>query len=275
MGGSYVKLSQGTVRYHLNGSESTDLVVLVHGYSSPSFVWEPLVKILNREGLDTLTFDLYGHGFSDRPSVSYDRELFARQIEELIEKVAPRRKLHLVGWSMGAMIVARYATDHPDKVATVSMLSPSGLPIQIGVLGRTALIPVIGDMGHALIGKAALRSAQREFFQDPKKHEKYLLQYDRQVAFSGFQRAMLSTLREMEMDHFHSGYAAFARTQLPIEVVWATNDRATPFENNPVFKQLVPHANIVPLKGAGHAGFYERPDDVAPLLVKFIKTRGH
>lgn len=274
LGGTYARIRDGVVSYTLRGPGDGDLVVLIHGYSAPSFVWEPLIAHLQQQGSATLTFDLFGHGFSDRPRVDYTRDLFARQVEELLHKLAHGRRLHLVGWSMGAMIAARFAADHPQRVASISMLSPSGLPIRMGVLGRTALIPGVGDVGQALIGGLGLRAAQREFFEHADRHTAYMAEYERQLAYQGYRRAMLSALRRMKMDDFRDGYATLSRTGMPVDVLWAARDRATPVTNSELFQRLVPQARILQLPGLGHASFYERPEVVAPLLIRIIRDRG-
>lgn len=268
---SFIQLKDGMVAYSLSDSHTTPLVVLVHGYSSPSFVWQPLVERLQAEQLDTLTFDLFGHGFSDRPDTSYGRELFARQIEELIDVLAPSRDVHLIGWSMGAMIVARYATDQVERVKSVTLLSPSGLPIRMGLLGRTAMIPGVGDVGQRLIGGYGLRTAQKAFFEDAGCFNDYMARYRQQLVYSGYRRAMLSTLREMNMDDFQAGYAALGQAPVPVRVLWSVSDRATPWANHATFQTLVPQAVITPLHGVGHASFFERPDYVAPMVIDAIR----
>jgi len=271
LGGSYIALPDGVTHYVKEDLGSLDRVVLIHGYSAPSTIWEPIIEQLHAAGLSTLRYDLFGHGFSDRPSTTYDRELYSRQLESLIERLTPNARLHLVGWSMGAMIAARYAVDHPDRVASVSLFSPSGLPIRMGVLGRAALFPVVGEVGYALIGGAAMRNAQAEFFEDEARLKAYRDDYDRQLAYRGYRSAMLSTLRSMNMDDFAGGYRELGSTALPVEAYWAVKDRATPFVNHTTFQQLVPQAVVVALEGVGHASFFERPLELSPRLIQHIR----
>lgn len=271
LGVSQVQLPDGEVRYELKEAESRDMVVLVHGYSVPSFVWGPVSRELNKAGLSTLTYDLYGHGLSDRPAPPYTRALYVRQLKGLLDQVAPDRPLHLVGWSMGAMIAAMYATEHPRRVLSMTMVSPSGLPIRMGLMGRAAMVPLLGDIGHLLIGGWGLRAAQAAFFEDEAVLRNYMPAFEHQMQFKGFRAAMLSTLREMNMDDFSDGYQGFAKRLIPTRVFWAVNDRATPFENSVTFKKLVPHATLTPLTGVGHASLYERPEVIAQGICVHVR----
>ncbi|WP_086733583.1 alpha/beta fold hydrolase [Erythrobacter colymbi] len=273
LGGTFAELPQGVTRYRLQGRSDGDLVVLIHGYSVGSFVWEPLEMLLAAQGFATLSFDMPGHGFTDRPKANYTRTLFRDHLAALIETLAPNARLHLVGWSMGAMVASEFAVRHNDRVASLFFVSPSGLPIRIGVLGRTAFVPVLGDLGFAMIGSASLRAAQANFFADGKAPQPFLDRYDRQAAFKGFARAMLSTLRCMNMDDFREGYAALGASDLPVEVVWARADRATPFANHETFARLVPEARIHPLDGVGHASQFEAPDLIASSLLPWLREK--
>lgn len=97
MGVSKVRLTAGTTRYTSRQAPGATLVVSIHGYSAPSFVWEGVANQLQRTGLSTLTYDLYGHGLSDRPLVDYTRALFGQRLEELLNHIKPSGKVHLVG----------------------------------------------------------------------------------------------------------------------------------------------------------------------------------
>lgn len=272
LGGSFVRLSDGAVAYNIKEVGSSFVAVLIHGYSVPSFVWRGVQTRLNQAGISTLVYDLYGHGLSDRPNTEYTRDLYDRQLTELLHQLIPNKKVLLVGWSMGAMIAARYATKHVDTVVSVYLISPSGLPIDMGATGRIARIPLIGDIGFSLFGGRGLRNAQRQFFEDMRGFEAYMRDFEHQMQFKGFRRAMLSTLREMDMDNFSAEYEKFGKASIPTRVVWAKKDRATPFQNSRVFVRLVPHANVVPMQGVGHASLYENPELVYRLLFGGVKT---
>lgn len=268
--GTFIDLAQGRTHYRLAQREGTDLVVFLHGFSVGSFVWKPLEARLAEAGHSTLAYDMYGHGFSDKPRLRYTRDLFAQQLSELLAAIAPGARVHLVGWSMGAMVATSFALAQKNTVGSLFMVSPSGLPIRMGVLGRTALVPVIGDLGFALIGAASLRAAQANFFIAGRAPSAYLRAYDEQAAQPGFARAMLSALRCMKMDAFHADYMCLGDSALPVEVVWACQDEATPFANSATFAQLVPQAEITPLEGVGHASQFEAPDLVAASLLPWL-----
>jgi len=85
VGSSFIELDRGVVHYYLEGPDEAPLVVMIHGFSVPSYVWEPTAEFLNRNGYRTLRLDLYGRGYSDRPDTVYDITLFEDQLAGLID----------------------------------------------------------------------------------------------------------------------------------------------------------------------------------------------
>src|ERR1700722_14337737 len=82
--GNFIRLGDGIVHYQIAGPPSARTIVLVHGFSVPYFIWDPTFDALVASGLRVLRYDLYGRGWSDRPEVSYDADLFDRQLAELL-----------------------------------------------------------------------------------------------------------------------------------------------------------------------------------------------
>ena len=55
--GDFVELSEGFVHYELSGAPEGELVVLVHGFSVPYYVWDPTVDELVKQGYRVLRYD--------------------------------------------------------------------------------------------------------------------------------------------------------------------------------------------------------------------------
>ncbi len=83
--GSFVALSDGCTHYELGGPQDGRPVALVHGFSVPYFIWDPTFRFLADSGFRVLRYDLFGRGFSDRPHLRYDIDLFCKQLRELLD----------------------------------------------------------------------------------------------------------------------------------------------------------------------------------------------
>jgi len=113
LGGTYIKLSDGITHYKLEGPDNGKVVVLVHGGTVPIWTWDKQVQALNNAGFRTLSYDKYGRGYSDRPDVTYDQDLYKRQLLELLDKLALTEPFDLVGLSLGGGTAVNLMLDIP------------------------------------------------------------------------------------------------------------------------------------------------------------------
>ena len=100
--GKFVELPDGIVHYDLTGPVDAKTIVLIHGFSVPYFIWDRNFEALTQADFRVLRFDLYGRGYSDRPNVVYNPDLFDRQLVNLLAALEIEDQVDLVGVSMGA-----------------------------------------------------------------------------------------------------------------------------------------------------------------------------
>src|SRR6185295_2517104 len=74
--GKFVALPAGVTHYELTGPDTGRVVVLVHGFSVPYYIWDSSVVALNKAGRRVLRYDLFGRGLSDRPDAAYDGAMY-------------------------------------------------------------------------------------------------------------------------------------------------------------------------------------------------------
>ena len=67
--GDFIRLSDGYTHYQWAGPEDGQVVVLLHGFSVPYFLWDYVFKDLSEAGFRVLRYDLYGRGYSDPPRI--------------------------------------------------------------------------------------------------------------------------------------------------------------------------------------------------------------
>ncbi|MEP7137424.1 MAG: alpha/beta hydrolase, partial [Chloroflexota bacterium] len=114
-GGAFIQLSNGVTHYELGGNESGEVVVLVHGFSVPYFIYDPTFEFLTRSGFRVLRYDLFGRGFSDRPHMDYNLDLFIEQLSDLLDTLRFTPPVNLIGLSMGGLIASAFTVRHPER----------------------------------------------------------------------------------------------------------------------------------------------------------------
>ena len=85
--GSWIKLSKGNIYYRWfmpnELKDNGETIVMVHGFSTPSFVWGGLLDNLTSEGYRVLVYDHFGRGYSERPKTPYNKDLYVESLKEL------------------------------------------------------------------------------------------------------------------------------------------------------------------------------------------------
>ena len=91
-------------------------VVLVHGYLSDSDYWKPLIPKLSTH-YEVIVIDLLGFGDSPKPHrASYSLDEHAAALTETIRKITEEPVI-LIGHSMGSLVSAHLAAEHPDMIS--------------------------------------------------------------------------------------------------------------------------------------------------------------
>ena len=88
------------------------------------------------------------------------------------------RKIHLVGWSMGGTIAVRYAMNHPDVVASLTLVNPMS-PYGFGGTKDVSGIPCWPDYagsGGGTTNPEGRRSQRGGSKLPPQRDERLLLQ---------------------------------------------------------------------------------------------------
>jgi non-heme chloroperoxidase len=95
------------IEIHYEDHGSGQPVVLIHGYPSNGTSWERQERELLAAGYRVITYDRRGFGRSSQPTVGYEYDTFAADLNTLIERL-DLRDVILVGFSMGTGEVTRY-----------------------------------------------------------------------------------------------------------------------------------------------------------------------
>src|SRR6476469_11097451 len=115
--GQFALLREGRTWWRREGAADAIPIVLVHGATVPSWEFDFLVPPLLRAGFQTLRFDLFAHGASDRPRGDYDFGRFTRQLGEILDATQFPRPAILLGHSFGAALVSSVARARPELVS--------------------------------------------------------------------------------------------------------------------------------------------------------------
>ena len=99
--------------YSLNKINEKNPIVFIHGVGLTKEIWNPPINFF--KDYITLVYDLLGHGKTPLKKSSVSFEDFSRQLFRLINELN-FNKIHLVGFSLGALIARQFAFKHVDRL---------------------------------------------------------------------------------------------------------------------------------------------------------------
>ena len=105
--------------YSLNKINEKNPIVFIHGVGLTKEIWEPQINFL--KDYNTLTYDLLGHGKTPLKKSKVSFEDFSIQLVKLINELN-FKKIHLVGFSLGALIARHFASENNDKLSSLIIL---------------------------------------------------------------------------------------------------------------------------------------------------------
>jgi len=270
--GRFVSLTDGVVHYELAGPEGAPAVVLVHGFSVPYYVWDPTFEALSGAGFRALRYDLYGRGYSDRPDVEYNQDLFIRQLGDLLSTLEVEEPVVLVGLSFGGPLVARYANEHREQVRGVILIDPQVASVETGDIFPMN-VPLLGEyIMSVYMAPHMLPESQPNDFYNPERFPDWETKYRDQMRYVGFKRAILSTIRNMVGVQPLAEYRALGESDLPVLLIWGQEDQTIPATDIDLLRAAIPRADFHPIAQAGHLAHYEQAGAVNPLLIEFLSV---
>lgn len=124
-------------------------IVFIHGVGLDLSIWQSQVEAF-KTSHQVITYDLIGHGQSPhaRPSTSFDD--LSAQLLQLIEHLG-LEKIHLVGFSLGGLIARVFATQHPARLQSLTIMNSvfnRSETLRNGILERVKEVAQLGPSAN-------------------------------------------------------------------------------------------------------------------------------
>jgi pimeloyl-ACP methyl ester carboxylesterase len=268
--GQFVQLGDGMTHYRVSGPEDGQRVVLVHGFSVPSYIWDSTTTALNAAGFRVARYDILGRGFSDRPDVPYNLDLFDRQLQQLLDSLGWREPVDVVGLSMGGAVSGTFAGRHRERVRSLVLIDP--IAERADPVPAMFRFPLFGPMLWQTLVVPTMDDGQLTDFVEPARWPDWTARYRDQMQYRGFGRALRSTLTGLSMVSLDTVYARVGSSGIPVLLIWGKEDKTVPIEQAEIVRRSIPATQYHPIDSAGHLPHMERGDVVNPLLIDFLRS---
>ena len=278
--GAWASLEEGNLYYrwyYPNAEIANDeVVVLVHGFSTPHFVWDGMKGFLLDAGYSILVFDHFGRGFSERPKIKYTKDVFVQSLRGLLDFQEISRPVHLVGYSMGGPIVGHFTNEFPESVKSMSLIAPAGFMIKNPTKDWWIMKPLIGEWFLNVFGSRLVFQGNEDNDEPPREDPLALSKKDfvkkasLQMQYKGFIYALLSTARNFNLFSAQEMFAAVGQLNKPTLTIWGTDDGVVPFRGSEELMLHIPHSQLFVLEQGKHDITYANPSYVGSAIRDFL-----
>ena len=267
---TFIDLPLGTVHYELGGPANGELVVLVHGFSVPAYIWDPTFEALIQAGYRVLRFDLFGRGHSDRPDTDYTIALYAEQLNQLLEGLNLDTPFNLVGLSMGGPVVTLFSNLEPQKIRRLVLVDPMVfVPSEEDI--APLKLPLIGTDMATVYLIPQIAAGQTGDFRNKDRFPGWEERFREQMQYKGFRNAIHSTILNLPSHDALAEYSKLGRQKFPIQLFWGRHDQTIPLAHSEKILELVPRVRFEIIEDAGHLPHFEQPEVFTPLLIDFLQ----
>lgn len=270
--GQDLPLTDGRTHYTWYGPVDGEVLVCIHGLTTPCFVWDGLRRDLTAMGYRVLTYDLYGRGLSDVVKAPHTRSLFLRQLNELLDCLGVET-CSLLGFSMGGQIAMAMAAEAPARVERLMLIAPTGFgyaPSEAEAFMRDA-----GQLGawlHLGLAGGLMRRGLRPLAGVQTSVPDLVKRQRRQIGRRGFSRAVLSSQRHFLRDQAASDVVEAMNVHIPTLAIWGERDAIIPAEARDRLALANRDAHQVTIPGASHWLPVTHPHEVSAAISSFRRS---
>ena len=275
--GKFAELKNGNIFYQEFTSDNPigQIVILVHGFSTPSIVWKGIVPYLTDAGYDVIAYDHYGRGFSSRPKVDYTKDFYISTLLELIDHLKIEQKVHLIGYSMGGPIVGYFANENLNRVKSVNFIAPAGYMFKrksqsnfyLKILNFPFVSKYISIVFPSLMygGNSSIELTTEEDKNRLSQDELNRV-YKEQMKYEGFTRSLISTAKHFNLFNTQKMYQELGKKNINASVIWGDVDEVVPFDGLSHLKLDYPNIRFKVIENGHHDLTYALPTIVGKFL---------
>ena len=242
------------IRFRYKIAGTGDQVILLHGWGGSV---KSLESVFQRLILfhEVFAIDLPGHGMSDLPPNPwgvFEYSEFLRNVMDKFNLIKP----HFIAHSFGGRVAIHLAANFPQRVNKLILVNSAGVkpPRSTRYYFKVSLAKVAKYFGKRF-GRAGRVVRNRLY-----------------LAIQSKDYSNAGPLRDTFIKIVNEDLAPMLpRIESPTLLIWGENDKDTPLSSGRLMKKLIPRAELLVLKNAGHFSYIDQFGKFCLLSEKFLR----
>ena len=242
-------------------------IVLVHGLDGSHLDWVKQTgsPLLSKYRL--ITYDLRGHGFSDKPAdASYyaDGRRWGDELHAVIQAKHLKRPV-LVGWSLGGPVLTNYLGLYGDSQIAGIVYVDGVIELKPELLKpHPATITALMSPDEAVYLEGTRQFVRQCFYHQPSPADFDLL-------YAGASQASPNMIRQAFAGLSVPAAAALPKVAVPALYIYGQRDDLVDPRMVTRARQLLPRLQVLAYPDTGHASFFEQPQRFNRDLDRFVQ----
>jgi non-heme chloroperoxidase len=242
-------------------------ILFIHGFSQSHLSWMRQVEGDLAKEFRIVTYDLRGHGNSDKPldPARYrDSKAWGDEVQAVIDTAGLKRPV-LVGWSYAGRVISDYVATHgTGQLAGINFVD-APIKVDPALIGDNLKnLPLMAS--EDLVTNI---SATRTFLHGCFSKQPSADDYETMLAFN---MMVLPKVRAGLAGRPLDATAMMSKLKLPVLVTHGAEDRNAKLGAGQYTASVIPGAKLSVYEGIGHSPFYEDAPRFNTELAAFVRA---
>jgi non-heme chloroperoxidase len=242
-------------------------ILFIHGFAQSYLSWMRQVDSELANEFRIVTYDLRGHGNSDKPldPARYrDSRAWGDEVQAVMDAAGLKRPV-LSGWSYAGRVISDYLATHgADRLAGINYVG-SSIRVDPATVGDNIVnLPLMAS--EDLVTNIA---ATRSFVHGCFSRQPTADDFETMLAFN---MMVPPAVRGAMGGRPHDATAMVSKLNIPVLVTHGAEDRNIRLEAARYTASVIPGATLSVYEGIGHSPFYEDAPRFNAELASFVRT---
>lgn len=264
------------VHYQEFGERGRPTLILIHGYTASTYVWQTVAPMFADKGFHVIAIDLIGFGFSSKPAwFDYTIGSQARVISRFMNRLGIGRAT-LVGSSYGGAVASTVALDYPAYVEKLVLVDAvcnddaKNHPIL-----KLANLPGVGEIISPFLvdSRRFLKHRMRSTIARANHHlitKERLEAVSRPLHAADGHRSVLQTARAWQACRIEQDASLIDQ---PTLIIWGEDDSVIPIHNGEKLHREILNSRFIVFKNCGHVPQEEQSENFVDVVTEFCRAR--
>ena len=249
-----------------SGAQNRKTLIMLHGTGGHAEAFAKNLRA-HAEHFRVIAMDMVGHGFTDAPPIHYSMATFVEHLAAMVDTLGCDQ-VDLCGESLGGMVAAHYAIQHPTRVS--KLILNTALLMRRTAEGRKQLADLLARSKRASgeLTREAVRARMNWLMHDPAKNltdelveirYRIYAQQGRAAIMSQISQEIVGGLLDDAWSDRWSNEEHLAQLQCPVLLIWSKHNPGNSPEHARKALRYLRDGDMIVLEDCGHWPQWEQP----------------